>query len=133
MASSDARIRVHANWRDWRTAEIRLADLHEVQWLHTAGAPHPLLHGYVDCSDIRSGQIPHVCDSSSAPHRLLVCVIRRNVLAAHYEELVHRADARRQSTRPASATAGATSMMTALTERLNATAKTAGRVPERAR
>jgi hypothetical protein len=52
-----------------------------------------MLHGYVSCANIAAGQLPHDCDGS-APHRLLVCVIKSHTCAAVYEELERGANAR---------------------------------------
>jgi len=89
---TDARlIRVHAHWDDWRNADIRLADLRDVHWLQPARAPHALVHGYISCSSIVSGEIPHDCDRRSAPHQLLVCVLKRHTVPPVYAELARRA------------------------------------------
>jgi hypothetical protein len=58
------------------------------------GAPRPLVHLYVSCTGLVSGSIPHVCNRADAPHRLLVCVLKKHTLASTYVELARRADAR---------------------------------------
>ena len=50
------------------------------------------MHGYVSCSSIVTGALPHTRDVSS--HRLLVCVLRVHSSEAAYAELERRADAR---------------------------------------
>jgi hypothetical protein len=88
-------IRVHSEWNGWRNAEVRLDDLQDVHWFQPAGAPHALVHGYIFCSDIVVGDIPHVCDRKSAPHRLRVCILKRHAIASVYAELARGADERR--------------------------------------
>jgi hypothetical protein len=85
-------VRVQVEWNGWRTASVRLSDIQEIHWYQPAGAPRPLVHGYVSCSSIVTGELPHTCDV--APHRLLVCVLRVHASEAAYAELERRADAR---------------------------------------
>jgi hypothetical protein len=84
---------VQSGWKDWRTAEVRVRDLTGVHWLQPIGAPHALLHGYITCTSVVSGEIPHRCDGASAPHRLLVCALKRRTPPAAYAALARQADA----------------------------------------
>jgi hypothetical protein len=59
--SDDMLIRVHGAWDGWRHAEVRLRDLQIIHWLQPERAPQRLLHGYVLCSGITAGDIPHDC------------------------------------------------------------------------
>jgi hypothetical protein len=88
-------VRVHREWNGWRSAEVRLGDLQGVHWLQPKDAPAPLLHAYVQCTDIVSGDIPHDCDKPSLPHRLLVCVLKRHAIPTAYLDLAGQADAQR--------------------------------------
>jgi hypothetical protein len=94
-------IRVQSEWNGWRTAEVRLQDLQIVHWFQPSQAPHSLLHGYISCTNLVSGDIPHDCDRASAPHRLLVCILKRHAIPSVYAELARRADDQR--TLPSSA------------------------------
>ena len=94
-ASDDMLIRVQSEWDGWRNAEVRLGDLRGVHWFQPTRAPHALVHGYIACSDIVIGDIPHDCDRRSVPHRLLVCILKRHTIATVYTELARRADERR--------------------------------------
>jgi len=80
-------IRVYGSWNGWEHAEVRLANIRGVHWLQPDHAPHRLLYARVSCTDFVSGNIPHQCDES-APHDLLVCVLKRHVLPSAYAELV---------------------------------------------
>jgi hypothetical protein len=91
-AHDDMLIRVQSEWKGWRIAEVRLGDLQAVHWCQPSQAPHPLVHGYILCTDIVTGDIPHDCDRTAAPHRLRVCVLKRHSLPAAFAELVRRAD-----------------------------------------
>jgi hypothetical protein len=88
-------IRVHREWHGWRSAEVRFSDLQEIHWHQPSGAPHSLIHAYVSCTGLVTGDIPHDCDGKSAPHKLLVCVLKRHALPSAYTALVRYADQQR--------------------------------------
>jgi hypothetical protein len=85
-------VRVHREWDGWRSAQVRFGDLHEVHWFQPAGAPHSLIHAFVSCADLLMGDLAHDCDSRSAPHRLLVCILKRHTTADTYAMLTRCAD-----------------------------------------
>ncbi len=91
----DTLIRIQSDWMGWSTADIRFGDVHDPHWFHPARAPRVLIHAYVWCSRIIAGQVPHQCESVSAPHRLRVCILKRHTLPSVYAELVRQADAQR--------------------------------------
>lgn len=90
---ADLLIPVYDAWNGWHNAEVRLGDIRDVHWSQPARAPHRLLYGIVSCADIVSGHIPHECDHASAPHELLVCVLKKHVVSGAYAELVSRSAA----------------------------------------
>jgi hypothetical protein len=94
-AHDDMLIRVHSEWNGWRNAEVRMADLREIHWFQPNQAPQAILHGYVSCSNIVAGDIPHECDRRSVPHRLPICILKRHTIPAVYAELAQRADEQR--------------------------------------
>ena len=85
-------IRVHRQWNDWRSAEVRLRDLEGIHWFRPVGAPRPLIHGFIRCNDLVNVDLMHECIGPSAPHRLLVCVLRKHTVASVFHELEARAD-----------------------------------------
>ncbi|HKB09138.1 MAG TPA: hypothetical protein VKD69_00740 [Vicinamibacterales bacterium] len=91
---------VRCAWNAWQTAEVRLSDLHDVHWLQPMGAPRPLVHAYVDCT-ATAGLIAHDCRATPAPHRLLVCVLKRHAAPLVYQELVRLAEIVHPLTMPA--------------------------------
>ena len=91
----DMLISLHADWKHYESATTRFADLHDVHWHQPPGAPHAMVHGYVVCTDIATGDIPHECDRATAPHRLRVCVLKKHAIPAVYAELAQVADRRR--------------------------------------
>ena len=92
---------VQRDRKDWRTAMVRALDLQEIHWFQPTGAPRPLIHAVVQCTKLLSGELPHECDQSSAPHHLLVCLLKCHTAPAVFEELASLADAGRHA--PASA------------------------------
>ena len=84
----DFLICVNADWKGWRSAYVRLADLQDLHWRQPIGAPHAMVHGYVSCTDIVTGELPHDCETF--PHRVLVCVLKSHTVPAVYAELVRR-------------------------------------------
>ena len=85
-------IAVQTEWNGWRAAQVRAADLEDVHWAQPPGARQPLVHGAIWCDRLYSGQLPHDCELTSAPHRLLVCVLKSHTAAAVFAELSKRAD-----------------------------------------
>ena len=95
----DMPIPVNREWNGWRTAEVRLGELQDIHWLKPNGAPVPLVHGYILCTSFVNGEIPHECERTPRPHRLLVCVVKRHLEPNVYVELARRA-AEQQSMPP---------------------------------
>lgn len=87
----DLLITVQPDWAGWQTAQVRFRDLDEVAWLQPPGAPRPLLHAYVPCTEVEGGTLQHECDRG-APHRLLVCVLKSHNTPSVYAALAERAD-----------------------------------------
>lgn len=83
---------VQREWNGWRKALAPLGSLEDVHWHQPQGAPKPLLHGYVSCRSLMSGDVPHDCDGTT-PHRLLVCVLRQHTVPSLFDLLASRADA----------------------------------------
>lgn len=95
MAVNDGTlVEVRCAWNAWRTAYVRACDLRHLHWFQPSGAPRPLVHAYVACSDIVRGDIPHECDRGGAPHQLLVCVLKRYATPAVYDTLARLAENR---------------------------------------
>lgn len=82
---------VHSEWNGWRNAMVRLVHLEEIRWIQPTGAPRPLIHAHVNCTDVRSGDLQHECETTSAPHRLLVCVLKSHSAPSVFAELARRA------------------------------------------
>jgi hypothetical protein len=95
QAYGDALIRVHAEWSGWLNADVRLGSLHGICWRQPHRATHAIVYAYLFCSDIVRGALPHDCHHESAPHRLLVCILKRHTIPSVYTELARRAEQQR--------------------------------------
>lgn len=95
-------VRVHLAWNGWQCAEIPFDALTNVHWRQPGGAPHRLVHAYVDCRIATRCGLPHACDAVD-PHRLLVCVLKHHATVSTYRELAHSAEARDRLSRAAAA------------------------------
>jgi hypothetical protein len=83
---------VQREWNGWQTAEVLLKDLQNIHWFQPDHAPRPMVHGYVSCSCITAGTLPHNCDHTQGPHTLLVCVLKSHSAPSVYAEIARRAD-----------------------------------------
>ena len=92
QADDETLIRVQQGWDGWHSAEVRFGDLRDVHWFQPDRAPHALVHAYVSCTTVVTGDIPHKCDPETAPHRLLVCILKKHALPSIYAEIARRAD-----------------------------------------
>jgi hypothetical protein len=78
---------VQPEWNGWRTAVARMIDLEDIHWFQPKGALCPLIHAYVRCTTLLSGEIPHDCPSTASPHRLHVCILKRHTAESVFELL----------------------------------------------
>lgn len=75
---------VRRHWCDQLRAEYRLADLTGLHWSdnsdgYTRRSPNPMVHGYVMCHKMVSGDILHSClHETWPPHRIKVCVVAKD-------------------------------------------------------
>jgi hypothetical protein len=85
-------ITVRAEWKGWRQAEVRMLDVEDLHWSQPEQAPHPILHGYVLCTRLAAGVIPHDCGELEPPHRLRICVLKHDCVPTAFAELARRAE-----------------------------------------
>lgn len=92
MVSDDVRITVLHEWNGWSQAFVRLSDLRGLHLFQPSGAPKPLMHGYVLCTDLTGDEFPHDCERTAAPHSLLVCILKSHSTERVYTEIMRRAE-----------------------------------------
>lgn len=86
-------VAVQRDWNGWRTATVPVGALEDIHWHQPHGAPRALIHAYVSCRNVRPVDLEHECDRTSAPHRILVCVLKCHTPAKVFAELADRASA----------------------------------------
>ena len=84
-------VTIRSAWNGWHRADAPLDSLEDIHWLQPAGAPARLVHAYVTCTHILSGDIPHACKGTDGQDRLLICVLKRDAPSVIYELLASRA------------------------------------------
>jgi hypothetical protein len=87
MMRDDSLVAVRGRWDEWRTAQVSMSQLHDLFWMQPSGTARPILHAYVSCDDVVTGEIPHRCGDGTARHRLLVCVLRKDVTPSMHATL----------------------------------------------
>ncbi len=90
---------VRRQWNDYRKAQYRLRDLQGAHWDWTSGgvnvpAPQPFMHGYVWCNGMLGGELAHSCAHGPGPHRIQVCVVKKDNTAAVIAQLERQAGPR---------------------------------------
>ena len=73
---------VRRQWNDWQKGKVLLEKLENLHWSRLSGgtqtrAPQPFIHGYALYTDIE-GEIAHSCLHGEGPHRIKVCVVRKD-------------------------------------------------------
>ena len=68
---------------DWRAAQYDRAQVSGLHWRNVSGGvnaslPHPFVHGYVLCNAMISGELAHSCSHGPPPHRVLVCLPKKD-------------------------------------------------------
>lgn len=84
---------VRRQWNDLRVAKYQLSGVERVHWGRISGgckaiAPQSFLHGYVWCSGILEGELGHSCTHGPPPHRIKVCIVKKDNDANTYARLV---------------------------------------------
>lgn len=94
---AEATVRVRRQWNDWRIATYKLSDLADVHWDTISGGvnentPRPFLHGYVYCDGMIDGELSHSCAHGPGPHRIKVCVVKKDNSKQVIQTLTRQAD-----------------------------------------
>ncbi len=78
----DRCVTVRRQWNDYRTAEVMFDSIEDLHWDTISGgvnapAPQPFIHGYVYCDQV-DGEIAHSCEHGEGPHRIKVCIVKKD-------------------------------------------------------
>ncbi len=90
---------VRRQWNDYRKARYPLSELERPQWDWESGgvhapAPQPFIHGYVWCNRMLEGELAHSCSHGAGPHRIKVCVVKKDNDRKTFERLIEQAGPR---------------------------------------
>jgi hypothetical protein len=74
---------VRRQWNDYRSAIYRFAQVEKLCWDYVSGginaqSPQPFVHGYVWCNQKISGDLAHACIHGPPPHRIKVCLVKKD-------------------------------------------------------
>jgi hypothetical protein len=83
---------IRRQWPDHRVGSVKFDDLDDLHWDVISGGvakvtPHPFIHGYVLCDRVQ-GEIAHSCLHGQGPHRIKVCVVKKDNGPETYEQLL---------------------------------------------
>jgi hypothetical protein len=92
---SELTVRVRRQWNDDRIATYRIEDLSGLHMSDVSGgiqarANREYLCGYVACDRALKGAVPHSCEHGRGPHRIKVCVVKKDNSARIYHLLQRR-------------------------------------------
>jgi hypothetical protein len=82
---------IRRQWNHWLTALVELADLEALHWDRVSGgvrapAPQPFVHGFITCDKIKD-DFAHSCRHGEGPHRIKVCIVKKDNLSIWQEIL----------------------------------------------
>jgi hypothetical protein len=77
-------IKIRRQWNDWRIASVDHENIDTLHWDDLSGgvrgrAPSMFIHGYTWCDQVK-GEIAHSCQHGPAPHRIKVCIVKKDNL-----------------------------------------------------
>ena len=92
IVDRSVRVRIRRQWNDHRIGSVLLCKISDLHWSEISGgtqvrAPRPFLHGYVSCADVE-GEIAHSCEHGEGPHRIKVCLVKKDNDPKVFERLL---------------------------------------------
>jgi hypothetical protein len=87
-----SKVYIRRQWNDWRIGSVQLSQIEGLHWDDYSGgvwkrAPQLFIHGYVYCTDV-DGEISHSCLHGPPPHRIKVCVVKKDNAPRVFEMLL---------------------------------------------
>jgi|TARA_Y100000031_G_scaffold150563_1_gene190235 hypothetical protein len=91
-------VRVRRQWNDHRIGVVRWSDLKSPRWDTVSGgtlarSPQPFIHSYVMCDRVR-GDIAHSCAHGPGPHKIKVCLVKKDNTKEVWERMLELAGPR---------------------------------------
>lgn len=89
-------VTVRRQWNDWRQARVDINALLGFHWDEYSGgvharSPRPFLHAYMSCDAIIDGELAHSCMHGDGPHRIKVCIVKKDNGKKLFERLTELA------------------------------------------
>lgn len=84
---------VRRQWNNWLKGKVKMESLQDLHWDNMSGgvmsiAPQYFIHGYILCTDIIEGEIAHSCAHGEGPHRIKVCIVKKDNDKEIFDELL---------------------------------------------
>jgi len=97
VSGINEKVYVRRQWNDWRIAGYFLTDVSGLHWDSISGgimaaSPRPFLSGYVLCTEMVEGELAHSCEHGPPPHKIKVCITKKDNTKEVYEKLSALAD-----------------------------------------
>ena len=98
------KLNIRRQWNSLRVGEVPLEAFDDPHWRSTSGgvrarSPRPFVHGYISCDSLTGGEIDHSCLHGPCPHRILVCVVKKDNEASIFATVCKIADMNPRSER----------------------------------
>jgi hypothetical protein len=76
-------VTIRRQWNHWMKGTVKIECLSGIHWDTISGgvqaaAPRPFLHAYVGCDALLEGEIAHSCMHGEGPHRIKVCIVKKD-------------------------------------------------------
>lgn len=88
---------VRRQWNSYMTGTVEESSLSGVHWDQYSGgvgakSPRPFVHAYMSCRALLDGEIAHSCLHGEGPHRIKVCIVKKDNAKDVFERLKAQAD-----------------------------------------
>ena len=92
------KVNIKRQWDSYRMGTTELEHLEDLHWDEVSGgvnsfAIQPFIHGYVLCTQI-DGEIDHSCQHGPPPHRIKVCMLKKDNDPEVWKEILSLAGSR---------------------------------------
>ena len=89
---------VRRQFNDYRDALYKIDDIDGLHWGDVSGginqrSPRAFLMGYVWCDGMLEGELAHSCAHGRGPHKIKICILKKNNSPEVFVELSVRAEA----------------------------------------
>jgi hypothetical protein len=97
---SENEVVVRRQWNSHGTGTVEESSLSEIHWSEYSGgvrarSPRPFLHAYMSCDALLAGEIEHSCRHGEGPHRIKVCMVKKDNDPNVFKRLKAQAESRR--------------------------------------